>query len=152
MKCSILEKSMNFTKIINFVIPFLTRITIAGVFVFAGWGKLTNLDRTIDYFSSIGMPMSYILAPFVGVTEFIFGLFIFIGFATRISAIPLTFIMIIAILTAKIEEISSINSLFEMTDFLYILLLIWLISQGAGKISVDFYLKKKNLLCSKVLI
>ena len=143
IKCSVLEKSMSYTKVLNIFIAIFTRITIAGVFVFSGWGKLTNLDRTIEYFTSIGMPISYILAPFVGVAELVSGLFIFIGFATRIAAIPLISIMIVAILTAKLEEISGVSSLFEMTDFLYILLLVWLIVQGAGKISLDYYLIKK---------
>ncbi len=141
--CSVLVRSMSYAKVVNNFIALITRITIAWIFVFSGWGKLTNLDRTIDYFASIGMPISYILAPFVGIAEFVSGLFIFLGFATRISAIPLTSIMIVAILAAKIEDISGVSSLFEMTEFLYILLLIWLIAKGAGKISLDYYLIKK---------
>ncbi len=152
IKYSVLEKSMSYTKVVNTFIALFTRITIAGVFVFSGWGKLTNLDKTIEYFSSIGMPISYILAPFVGVVEFVCSLFVFIGFATRIAAIPLTSIMIVAILTAKLEEISGVSSLFEMTDFLYILLLVWLIAQGAGKISLDYYLIKKITSSQKISI
>lgn len=149
MKCIFQEKLMNYIKICSLLITPLTRITIAGVFVFAGWGKLTHLDRTIEYFASLGMPMAHLLAPFVSAVEFIFGLFIFFGFATRVAAIPLSITMIIAILTAKSSEITGIQSLFEMTEFLYILLLLWLTAQGAGRISVDHLLKRKVQTCLK---
>ena len=147
-----LEKFNKLAENLQLLVLLLIRITIAGVFVFSGWGKLMHLDKTIDYFTSLGMPFASILAPFVATSELIFGFFIFIGFATRISAIPLSIIMVIAIITAKLEEISSLSSLFGLNEFLYIILLLTLIAKGAGLLSIDSILRKKILNCKFLVL
>ena len=48
-------------------------------------------------FADIGIPWPELMGPFVGWVELICGLFILLGFATRVNAIPLTGIMIAAI-------------------------------------------------------
>jgi len=51
--------------------------------------------------------------------------------------------MVVAILTAKFKDITEIGDLFGMSEYLYIVLLIWLIVKGAGLLSADHVLAKK---------
>jgi len=127
---------------INFLPSFLTRITIATVFIQSGLGKLNHLERTIEYFASLGIPAASIQAPFAAGTEFICGLLILIGLATRFASIPLIVVMVVAIITAKAEDVESVSSLFSISEYLYIVLLGWLVTQGAGRLSVDYLVSK----------
>jgi putative oxidoreductase len=53
-------------------------------------------------FAAIGIPWPEALGPFVGVVETVCGALIIAGFLTRIAAIPLIIIMIVAIASTKI--------------------------------------------------
>lgn len=121
----------------------LTRITIAYVFMRSGWGKLQHLDKAIEFFQSIGIPLAQLQAPFVASVELICGALALLGLATRAAAVPLIVIMLVAIRTAKWGDITDLGSLFETSEYLYIVLLAWLVTQGAGPLSVDRWLKAR---------
>lgn len=53
-------------------------------------------------FANIGIPSPEILGPFVGAVETVCGALIILGLLTRLAAIPLLIIMIVAILSTKI--------------------------------------------------
>lgn len=124
----------------------LSRLLLGTVFVGAGYGKLTHLEQTIEFFASIGVPAAGLQAPLVAISEFILGLFIFIGFGARIASLPLIFIMVVAIATTKGGDMENVFALLDMSEFLYIILLIWIVGTGAGKYSLDhlFCAKRKN--------
>jgi uncharacterized membrane protein YphA (DoxX/SURF4 family) len=53
-------------------------------------------------FLRIGIPYPHIMGPFVGVVEIVCGALIIVGLFTRLAAIPLIVIMIVAIVSTKI--------------------------------------------------
>jgi putative oxidoreductase len=53
-------------------------------------------------FTNIGIPHSEIVGPFVGGVETVCGALIILGLLTRLAAIPLIIVMIVAILSTKI--------------------------------------------------
>jgi len=53
-------------------------------------------------FANIGIPYPELMGPFVGVVETIYGALIILGLLTRLAAIPLIIIMIVAIVSTKI--------------------------------------------------
>jgi uncharacterized membrane protein YphA (DoxX/SURF4 family) len=53
-------------------------------------------------FAKIGIPFPDLMGPFVGVVETVCGLLIIIGFFTRLAAIPLIIIMIVALISTKL--------------------------------------------------
>ena len=131
--------------ILKNVPQLLTRLTLGLLFFRTGWGKLAHLDKTIDYFSSLGIPAAHIQAPFAATTEFLCGGLLLIGLGTRLATIPLSIIMLVAIRTAKWEDITSWLDLFGVSEFLYLLLLIWLEAAGAGSVSIDRWIRTKLL-------
>ena len=122
--------------------PLLARITVGVIFFQAGWGKLHHLQKVIGFFTQLGIPAPNILAPFVAGVEFTCGILILVGLLTRFVSVPLIGIMIVAILTAKMKEISDISDLFGLIESLSIVLLVWLAIAGAGAVSID------HILCS----
>ena len=119
--------------------PTLARLTLGWVFLWSGWGKLHALDDIIEFFDSIGIPAAKIQAPFVSGVEFACGILILLGLFTRIAAPPLVGVMVVAILTARHRELTSIDALFGFIEYLYIILLGYLIVEGPGPLSLDAF-------------
>lgn len=53
-------------------------------------------------FAHIGIPYPDVVGPFVGVVEIVCGTLIILGFLTRLAAIPLIIIMIVALVSTKV--------------------------------------------------
>lgn len=115
----------------------VSRITIGYVFIESGIGKFQNIANVVSYFESLKIPLASIQAPMVASFELIFGVFILLGFFTRLSTLPLIGIMTVALITAKAEDITSFSSLIGISEFLYIVILIWLTANGSTVFSID---------------
>ena len=125
------------------IAEILTRLTIGWVFIESGWGKFQNLEKVTAFFESLHIPMASLQAPFVSGLELIAGVFIILGLFTRISGSLLSMIMVVALITAKREEIDSISSLLGTIEFLYIVLLVWLIAHCSHFLSLDTLIKRR---------
>ncbi len=117
--------------------PTLARWTVGWIFVVSGWGKLHNLDQVIGYFRELGLAHPELQAPFVAGTELVCGTLVLIGLCTRVAGVPLIITMIVAILTAKKDDVSSLGDLFGLIEWCYIALLVWLGVAGPGPLSLD---------------
>jgi len=96
-----LQGLLDKTKQVDFLAPLLLRIFLAPILIIAGYGKLGDLESTSYYFGEyLGMPAPYLMALLAGLAEFVGGIAILIGLATRWFAIPLMFTMIVAAGTA----------------------------------------------------
>lgn len=115
----------------------ISRLTIGGIFIQTGWGKLTHLDKVTQFFASLGIPAPRIQAPFVAAVEFVCGILVLLGLGTRVAAIPLIGVMSVAIATAKIKQVQDYSDFLSLSEYLFIVLLVWLIIKGAGAVSLD---------------
>jgi len=122
---------------LSFVAPTLTRIAIGIIFIGTGWGKLHNLDKITGFFTELGIPAPGLNAVLASSAELLCGLLILLGLFTRLAAIPLIVVMVVAIVTAKRSEIGGLSDLLGFVETLYIVLLAWLATAGAGPLSLD---------------
>ena len=51
--------------------------------------------------------------------------------------------LVVAIITAKASDITAFSDIFGLSEFLYIVLFIWLIVAGPGAVSVDHFLARR---------
>ncbi len=117
--------------------PLVARIVVGWVFMWTGWAKLNNLPQMIENFASWGIPYPNILTPFVSGVEFLGGLLLLIGLFTRIAAPPLVIVMIVAIISAKWDQVDSLETLLGFEEVAYMALFGWLAVAGPGPISLD---------------
>ena len=122
--------------------PLVARIVVGYVFLLSGWGKLHNLAATTENFVGWHIPAAHILAPFVSGVEFLGGLFLLVGFLTRISAGALGVTMIVAIVSAKWDQVDSLETLLGFDETEYLALFLWLAIAGAGTLSLDYWLAR----------
>ena len=112
-----------------------------------GWGKLHNLGRVTEFFSSLGLPAPGSTAAFVATVEFLGGILLAIGLFSRFIGLVLTIDMAMAYIVADREALFSIFSdpgKFYVADpytFLFAALLILIF--GPGKISLDTLLLRR---------
>lgn len=124
--------------------PLLARLSVGLVFAQSGWGKLHDLQRVIDYFTSLGIPYANLQAPFVAGLEFAGGWLLIFGLASRLISLLLIGVMTVAIATAKAAEITDFTDVLGFSEFLYILLLIWILIGGPGVVSLDQIIFRKT--------
>ena len=77
------------------------------------------------------------LTPFVSGVEFFGGMFLLAGLLTRISAGALGVTMIVAIRSAKWDQVDSLESLLGFDETAYLAIFLWLAIAGAGPLSLD---------------
>ena len=113
-------------------VPLLLRIAVGLIFIIAGWGKLTGIEGTAQFFGSIGIPLATFSAWLVAIVEFFGGIMVLLGFFTRIPALLLAIIMVVAILTTKLGgEWDPVR-----LDLALLLMSLCLLITGDGKASV----------------
>lgn len=130
-------------KSLDWVALLLGRIGVGLVFASTGWGKVHNIPKVTGFFASLGIPMPGLNAVMVSYLELICGTTIVLGLLTRLSAVPLVASMIVAILTAKRDELHGILDLVGFTEFTYAVLLVMLVILGPGRASLDRLLEQK---------
>lgn len=133
----------------KFLAQLLSRAIIGYVFIESGWGKLHHLDKVISFFKSLGIPLPELHAPFVASMELGCGALILVGLFTQLAAIPLIVIMGMAIYTAKLGDIHDVNDLFTTYEFVFIAVLLWLMTEGPGAISISCLFSRKPKTKSK---
>jgi putative oxidoreductase len=126
-----------------FLPALLTRITIGLAYVQTGTGKWHNFERTVGFFASLGIPFARANAAFIAWLEIVGGLLLVVGLLTRASAALLSASMTVALLTAdRAGFIASWGSASEssptdVTSYVFLLFLLWLVVYGAGAVSLD---------------
>lgn len=127
----------------------LIRLMVGAVFLSEGIQKfLFPAIRGAGRFEKIGLPSPELLGTLVGTTEIIAGTLILLGLFTRLAAMPLIIIMIVAITTTKFDILIN-QGIWEMlhamrTDWSMLLGSLFLLIRGGGFGSLDKILTQKN--------
>lgn len=120
----------------------LLRIGVGLIFIVAGWGKLTGIENTAGFFDNIGIPMPLVMAWVVAIVEFAGGIMVLAGLYMRIPALLLAFIMVVAILTTKLDADDIFRAM--RLDLVLLLMSLSLFITGSGKISLNSMLGVKE--------
>lgn len=95
-------------RVLDFLAPFLIRLYLAPVFWMAGTKKFANFSDTAEWFGNadwgLGLPAPYVLVFLVALFELVGALCLLFGFATRPICLPLMVIMVVAAVTAHLQN------------------------------------------------
>ncbi len=122
--------------------PLAARLVVGWTFMWSGWEKLNALPQITQNFIDWGIPFPTVLTPFVSGVEFFGGLLLLLGLFTRIAAVPLVVVMIVAVLSAKLNQVDSLETLLGFEELAYMALFGWLAVAGPGPISLDYLLQR----------
>ena len=129
--------------VLAFLPPLLTRLVIGHAYFLTGAGKLENFDRTVAFFTDLGIPLPELNAAFVARLEYYGGILLVLGLGTRLVAGLLSTTMVVALLTADRE--TFVGALLgrgeagptDVAAFVFLLFLVWLAVYGPGWLSLD---------------
>jgi uncharacterized membrane protein YphA (DoxX/SURF4 family) len=122
----------------------LIRVMVGAVFFSEGIQKfLYPSVRGVGRFIKIGLPAPEVLAYLVASIEVLCGILILVGLITRIGAIPLIVIMLVAMMSTKVPILVN-DGFWQMahaarTDFSMLLGSLFLFLNGGGTYSLDAY-------------
>ncbi len=116
------------------------RIITGGIIMYYGL-EITDPKQIagyVEWLNDVGMPFPKIMVYLGKISELTFGLFLSIGFLTRLSTIPL-------MITMSVITFIMLGGKITNESFYLLLLFACFFFTGSGKISVDHLIKKHNL-------
>jgi putative oxidoreductase len=131
------------------VLLLVGRVLLGWLFLTSAWGKFMNMGGYVAYLTNLKVPnpgfFSWIGAP----VEFLIGLTLILGFATRYAALLcLLFLIVATALAHRYWEYPAAQVMAQYNNFLKNLALfggtLVLFVTGAGRFSVDRALSKKS--------
>lgn len=112
-----------------------------------GTGKLHNLERVTNFFTSLGIPAPGANAVFIAILECLGGLLFVIGLGGRLIALLFLGDMLVAYFAADREALfsffSDTDKFYMATPFPFLMAALIVLIFGPGKISVDALLAKR---------
>lgn len=125
------------------------RMTWGHQFMVTGAGKLSNIEKVIQYFTNLGLPYPEFNAYLVGYIELIGGILIFAGLFSRIAGLVLVFTMLIALSSAEhasifydFHFILDPSALVGEAPYPFLITSLLIFFFGPGKISLDAWIKR----------
>ena len=125
--------------------PLIFRLILAYGFFEPAMNKVKNFDSIVEWFDkSLGLPFPELNAYMATGTEVVGIILLLLGLATRFISVPLMVVMVVAITTVHLEHGYACSKNGFEVPFYYFFMLFSLLVTGAGRLSVDAILAKKN--------
>lgn len=124
------------------------RATWGHQLLLTGVDKLKDIPGTVKIFTTLNIPSPLFHAYEVGIVEAVGGILFMIGFASRITAIPLIILMLTALSTAHAEALKNLNfvadphTLVIQAPYPFLITAILVLLFGPGRISLDAWIKR----------
>ncbi len=126
-------------------IPLLLfRLILAYGFYEPAMMKVKGLSGVAEWFGSMNYPLPMVSATLAMVTELAGVVLLILGLGSRLIAMPMMFVMVIATFTVHISNgFAAGDNGFEIPLY-YFLMLFALVIYGSGKYSVDYLIAKRS--------
>jgi putative oxidoreductase len=125
----------------------LARVSLGMFFAISGGNKLFVASHTRQMYETLagaGIPFPHFMTYFVSSVEFVSGCLLVIGLLSSLCCAALIIQMVVAIITVQLATIPTglpildrLDNFLYLPETMYIIILIWLICSGPGKVSID---------------
>ncbi|KAF1727503.1 DoxX family protein [Pseudoxanthomonas japonensis] len=123
--------------------PLLLRLVFGYFWLETGWAKLHNLAFFTERFIEWGIPWPALSAAVCAGTEFIGGVLMMLGLATRLTMLPMIFNMLVALAVVVLPGVSTLDEFVELDEVLYVAVFVWLLVAGPGRASLDHLIARR---------
>jgi putative oxidoreductase len=125
------------------------RLTWGHQFILTGMGKLSHIDKVIQYFTTLGIANPEFHAYLVGYVELVGGILMVLGLFSRITGLVLASTMIAALASAEhawvfseFRFIYEPSSLVTEAPYPFLITSLLLFFFGPGRLSIDAWIKR----------
>ncbi len=116
-------------------------------FMQTGWGKLRHLAKVTNFFASLGLPFPHGTAIFIALLEFIGGILLILGLASRLISVLLFVDMMVAYIVADRDALLSFASdpgkFYSGAEYTFLFAAALVIVFGPGRFAIDTLLKER---------
>jgi putative oxidoreductase len=129
--------------------PFLLAVRLYWGWQFAqsGWGRLHHISQATSFFASLNLPFPEATVIFISSLEFVGGILLIVGLASRLTGLLLAADMLVAFWTADREALSSIISdpgkFYGADPYTFLFAALIVLIFGAGLFSLDAWLSRR---------
>lgn len=132
----------------------VARLAVGLLFFLSGRAKLFVPERREQMRKTLvaaHVPFPEFNAVFVSTVEFVFGFLLILGALTPAACVMLGGVMIMAIATTVIKNITATSPLGWLSEFLYLpevlylVILVWIFLSGPGWFSIDHLILSKTV-------
>ena len=139
----IIEIYLNVLSSLKDLPPLIFRLILAYGFYEPAMKKAENIPAIIQWFESMGMPFPTLNAYMATATETLGFILLFLGLGIRFITVPLMVVMVVAIMTVHYQNGFACGKNGFEVPLYYLLMLFSLLVTGAGRISLDYLIKRK---------
>jgi putative oxidoreductase len=111
-----------------------------------GFGKLHDIGKVAEYFSSLGVPAPVLNAYFIALLEAVGGILLILGLGSRLIALPLVIDMVMAYVFGDREALGSILSdpgkFYAAAPYTFLFASLLILTFGPGLFSLDSLIKR----------
>lgn len=153
-KCSsAYEYLVWFGSLLKSPLLLLLRLYFGGMFIYAGWSKLQDIPHFAAMLEAKQFMFPHFQAYLAALTEFLGGICLVIGFASRLVAIPLIIVMLVAYMTMSPDAVKNIfiapADFIAQSPFNYLLTCLIVLAFGPGRFSIDYLIERCCKRCCK---
>jgi putative oxidoreductase len=130
------------------VILLYLRLTWGHQYFLTGSEKLKDIEGTIQFLTDLNFPAPAFHAYEIAIIQAVGGFLLFIGFASRLAAIPLVLVTSTLLITAHKEYLSDMKFVSDphllviQEPFPFLLTALIILAFGPGRIALDALLKR----------
>jgi putative oxidoreductase len=138
----------------------LARISLGVFFAISGGNKLfvaSHYNLMYETIVSAGIPFPDVMTYFVSSVEFVCGCLLIFGLLSSLCCVAFIIDMIVAITTVQLATLPKglsfidwVDDFLYLPEVLYIIIFLWLISSGPGRLSVDRWIAVRSGLLDGV--
>jgi putative oxidoreductase len=125
----------------------LVRLYWGWQFAQSGWGRLHHLPQATQFFASLHIPFPEANVVFVSSLEFVGGILLILGLASRLIGVLLACDMIVAYITADPEGLHSIFSdpgkFYNADPYTFLFASLLILIFGPGRFALDWLLRRR---------
>jgi putative oxidoreductase len=132
--------------------PFLllVRLYWGWQFAQAGWGRLHHLPQATQFFATLHIPFPGANVVFISSLEFVGGILLIIGLASRFISLLLACDMMVAYLASDSEALHSIFSdpgkFYNADPYTFLFASLLILISGPGRLALDWLLRRRENL------
>ncbi len=140
----IITKYLEFLPKLEDTALLLLRLIMAYGLLHPALMKWQDINAIAEWFGSMNYPFPLLNAYLAATTEILGVVLLTLGLGTRFITVPLIITMIVAITTVHLGNgFNAGDNGFEIPLY-YLIIFFTLLSKGAGKYSVDYFISKKK--------
>jgi putative oxidoreductase len=125
----------------------LVRLYWGWQFAQSGWGRLHHIPQATQFFASLHIPFPGVNVVFVSSLEFVGGILLVLGLASRFISLLLACDMTVAYLTSDSEALHSIFSdpgkFYNADPYTFLFASLLILIFGPGRFALDWLLRRK---------